>query len=57
MLKNTATDKYVVFLSIVVATNRPVKFLKNIFKSIHLTSPVSAEIIVVNDDPKRKSMK
>ncbi|OUT97690.1 MAG: hypothetical protein CBC01_05525 [Betaproteobacteria bacterium TMED41] len=54
MLKNTATDKYVVFLSIVVATNRPVKFLKNIFKSIHLTSPVSAEIIVVNDDPKRK---
>jgi glycosyltransferase involved in cell wall biosynthesis len=54
MLIKKATDKEVVFLSIIVATNRPVQFLKNIFRSIYLTMPVNTEVIVINDDSGRK---
>ncbi len=54
MLTVQATGKGVVYLSIVVATNRPVRYLEGIFRNIRLTSPLNLEIIVVNDDPKRK---
>ena len=49
----TAVEE-VVELSIVVATNRPVKVLKEILTSIFETSPLTTEVIVINDDPKRK---
>ena len=57
MLKQMATDNDVVFLSLVVATNRPVKYLEDILRNVFLTSPVNIEVIVVNDDPNRKISK
>ena len=57
MLKNMSTDKDVVYISIVVATNRPINFLEEILRSVFLTSPVNVEVIIVNDDPERKTKK
>ncbi len=57
MLKNMSTDKDVVYISIVVATNRPINFLEEILRSVFLTSPVNVEVIIVNDDPERKISK
>ncbi len=54
MLKKMTAVEEVVELSIVVATNRPVKVLKEILTSIFETSPLTTEVIVINDDPKRK---
>lgn len=54
MIKQMTTNNKVVDISIVVATNRPVKFLKEILISIYKTSTLNLEIIVVNDDPTRE---
>lgn len=54
MIKQMTTNNKVVDISIVVATNRPVKFLKEILISIHKTSTLNLEVIVVNDDPSRE---
>ena len=54
MLKKKTTNSRVVDISIVVATNRSIDCLKEILKSIYLTSSLNIELIVVNDDPGRK---
>ena len=54
MLRQMTTNNKVVDISIVVATNRPVKFLKEIMRSVYRTSTLNLEVIVVNDDPSRR---